>query len=186
MDNFFIRLGNYAYNFLEKKKKFFLRNIFRRMLLIYFYILSLKSRNRFECFIRLGTLNLNLNRMKRAELYYSLAEKTAKSRFEITRVAMCLGNLSFIMRDFQKSIIEYRRALKSSDYSTTIFSNLAFVYYEMGEYKESYRYAKESIRISRMEKGLKHTIDPEDNIRDLIFRLEKLPDVAGSDGCGIV
>ena len=147
---------------------------------LYFSIIaSLFKRNRFNLYLRIGSLYLNLKNITKSREYYERSNRLVKNDEQYMRILMCLGNLSYATGSYKEAILNYEKALNISRYKTTILSNLAFAYEAVGENDKALKYAQDSIEISKQESDLGHTILPENNVRDLIIRLkEKLPRVS--------
>ena len=177
MDKLALNTGYFMYDFIERKKYFLGRNILRVFLILYFSIVAfLFERTRFDLYLRIGSLYLNLKRITKAREYYRHSDGLVKNNDQCVRVLMCLGNLSYTTGSYKEAISYYEKALNISHYKTTILSNLAFAYEAVNENDKALKYAQDSIEISKLESDLGHTILPEDNVDDLIIRLkEKLP-----------
>jgi len=161
-------------DYIENKKYFFGQNILRRLLILHFFtFLFFFKKNKFNAYLRIGSLYLNLKKFEKSKWHYEKAYEVSMDAVQRVRALVCMGNLSFISKSYAKAISFYEEALKITRFKTTILSNLAFVYEALGEYEKALKYAQDSITVSKQETELAHTISPEDNVRDLIIRLNE-------------
>lgn len=169
-----MRVGYLIFDAIEQRKHFFGQNTLRVSLISYFSIIAFFfKKTRFDLYLRIGSLYLNLKKMKKSEYYYGLANDLVRNNDMLARVFMCLGNLSLAVGRYGEAISYYEQVLEISRYKTTILSNLAFAYEAINEYEKALKYARDSIEVSRREPDLGHTILPEDNVRELIDRLKE-------------
>ena len=89
-----------------------------------------------------------------------------------TRSLNTLAQIYYKKSEYKKALDLYFGILNTAQYKTTILSNIAYTYEKIGDFGEALRFAKESVEASVKEVDLGHTIDPKENVKDLIERLE--------------
>ncbi|MCR4334352.1 MAG: tetratricopeptide repeat protein [Patescibacteria group bacterium] len=174
MEKVLIQFGYSFFDYIEISKYFFSQNFLRKILIVYFKIISYFLKNRkFDIYLRIGTLYLGLKNMEKSKEYYDKSMFMADNNDKQTRVLVFLGNFYFETSSYETSIENYEKALNITRYKTTILSNLAYAYEALGENEKALKYADESINTSKKESDLGHTIFPEENVKELITRLRK-------------
>ena len=140
---------------------------------IYFLILAvILKKESFNIYQRLVLISLNLNQINKADEYYKKLSLLVTDSQQKTRSLNTLAQIYYHKNEYQKALDLYFEILDSAQYKTTILSNIAYTYEKIGNFGEALKFAEKSIEVSTQETGLAHTIDPKENVRGLIERLE--------------
>ncbi|HRH25909.1 MAG TPA: hypothetical protein PLF31_00325 [Candidatus Paceibacterota bacterium] len=90
------------------------------------------------------------------------------SEDEHSRSLLFHANVLFEKGEYHVALNEYFNLIKVSRFKSLILSNIAFTYEIIGDVSNAQLYAKKSIEFSALEKDLAHTIDPSENLKNLI------------------